>query len=387
MTLAAAVGQSRLLNGHEAAQRATHQALENLTGVPAGLGIVIFSQSYNAQEVLTGAAALLGNTPLLGFSTPAVFSSLGQASRAVVVAILASTEMQIRANWWPDFAEDSRTVIETLVDEFHLHEQTGGALLAFADGLRGDGALLSNLLPHGFQVAGALVGGDFYRGRSMQMGGSLCGDAGLAAAMLEGPFVIGIGSAHGWEPVGTIMEVTHSRGPWIRTIDNKPASEKYADVLGYESRDWLFPPLNQLVRLYPLGIEQKDSTELRICSPIRVEADGSLRMNMPVPDGAASYMMLGSAEACQRAAQRATNQALANLGGVRPVFALVLVDIAWKMLMDSDPGREFAVVQAVLGMDVPIAGGYVLGQVERQQNDEHVKAYNQNIQVVLFGEV
>ncbi len=387
MTLAAAVGKSHLLNARAAAEQAAHQALEQLTGAPAYLGIVILSQAYNAQEILVGVAAMLGNTPLLGFSTPALLSPDGLASRAVLVALLAGSNVQVRADWWPDFSEDGRSVIETLVEEFNLHEQTGGALLTFADGLQEGGTLFTELLPRGFQVAGGLVGSDFYRGYSIQIGGGLSGAGGLAAALLEGPFVLGVGSAHGWQPIGTLMDVTHSRGAWIRTIDNKPASEKYAEILGYESRDWLFPPLNQLVRLYPLGIEQQNEDELLIRSPIRMEADGSLRMNMPVKDGSSSYLMVGSAEACQRAAQRATTKALAGLGKARPVFGLVLVDIAWKMLMDADPGREFAVVQAVLGQDIPLAGGYVLGQVERSSSNQDVMVTNQNIQVVLFGEV
>ncbi len=387
MTLSAAVGQSRSLDGREAAQKAAHQALEQLTGVPVRLGMVIFSQSYEVEDVLSGVTAILGNTPLVGFCTSAELTASGQMTRSVVVALLAGTEVHARAHWWPGFSEDSRSAVQSLVDEFRLHEQTGGALLAFADGLHGDGTQLSSRLPRGFQVAGGLTGGDFYRGRSFQIGGSVGGRGGVAAALLEGRLLLGVGAAHGWEPIGTLLEVTHSRGAWVRTLDNKPASEKYAEILGYEARDWLFPPLNHLVRLYPLGIEQQGSRELLIRAPIRMEADGSLRMNMPVADGITSYLMVGSAEACQRAAQRATLQALGALGKARPVFALVLVDAAWKMLMDADPGREIAVVQAVLGGDVPVAGGYVLGQVDRPQSDGETLLRNQHIQVIAFGEV
>ncbi|HEB65197.1 MAG TPA: hypothetical protein ENJ02_06630 [Chloroflexi bacterium] len=387
MTLSAAVGQSRSLDGRQAAQQAAHQALEQLSGVPVSMGIVIFSQAHEVSDVLGGAIAMLGNTPLLGFSTVAELSRTGQGIHSVIVALLGGTDIHTRANWWPNFSRDSREAVKVLVSEFHLHEQTGGSLLFFADGLQGVADSLEELLPRGFQVAGGLVGGDFYMGRSAQIGGSLSGEGGLAAAFLEGRVTLGIGSAHGWEPVGAILEVTHSRGAWIRTLDDKPASEKYADLLGYEARDWLFPPLNRLVRLYPLGVEQHGSSDLLLRSPLRVEADGSLRMNIPVSDGLTSYLMVGSMEQCQRAAQRATLQALSALGKARPVFALVLVDVAWKMLMDADPGREIAVVQAVLGEDVPVAGGYVLGQVDRQRSGEDLEVRNQHIQVVLFGEV
>ncbi|RMF49900.1 MAG: hypothetical protein D6755_01875 [Anaerolineae bacterium] len=387
MTLSAAVGQYRSLDGHEAAEKAAHQALEQLAGVPLCLGVVIFSQAYEVEEVLSGVTAVLGNTPLLGFCTPAELSQTGQMTRSVVVALLGGTEVHARADWWENFAEDSGEVTRLMVDTLRLHEQTGGALLVFTDGLRGDSTTLNQQLPRGFQVAGAATGGDFYRGRSFQIGGGVGGNGGIAAALLEGRVLLGIGSAHGWEPIGTLLEVTHSRGMWVRTLDNKPASEKYAEVLGYEARDWLFPPLNRLVRLYPLGVERHGSEELDIRTPIRMEADGSLRMNISVTDGASSYLMVGSAEACQRAAQQATQQALEALGGARPVLALVLVDVAWQMLMDSDPGREIAVVDAVLGGKVPVAGGYVLGQIDRQSSDEAVRVRNQHIQVVIFGEV
>ncbi len=387
MTLSAAVGQSRVLDGRQAARQAAHQALEQLSGVPVSLGIVIFSQAYRAEDVLGGAIAMLGNTPLLGFSTVAELGRSGQSVHSIVVALLGGTDVHARANWWPDFSRNGRDVLQSLGTEFRLHEQTGGSLLFFADGLQGVADSLEKTLPRGFQVAGALVGGDFHMGRSSQIGGSLCGEGGLAAALLEGRVVLGMGSAHGWEPVGAVLEVTHSRGAWIRTLDDKPASEKYAELLGYEARDWLFPPLNQLVRLYPLGVEQHGSSDLLLRSPLRMEADGSLRMNIAVRDGLTSYLMVGSMEQCQRAAQRATRQALTALGKARPVFALVLVDVAWKMLMDADPGREIAVVQAVLGEEVPVAGGYVLGQIDRQRGGDALQVRNQHIQVVVFGEV
>ncbi len=387
MTLSAAVGQSRALDGRQAAQQAAHQALEQLSGVPVSLGIVIFSQAHEAAEVLGGAIAMLGNTPLLGFSTVAELSRAGQGMHSVIVALLGGTDVHTRANWWPGFSQDSRETVRILVNEFRLHEQTGGALLLFADGLQGVADSLDDAFPRGFQVAGGLVGGDFYVGRSSQIGGSLSGEGGLAAAFLEGRVTLGIGSAHGWEPVGAILEVTHSRGAWIRTLDDRPASEKYAELLGYEARDWLFPPLNRLARLYPLGVEHHGSSDLLLRSPLRVEADGSLRMNIPVENGLTSYLMVGSMEQCQRAAQRATVQALSALGQARPVFALVLADVAWKMLMDADPGREIAVVQAVLGEDVPVAGGYVLGQVDRQRPEDDLRVRNQHIQVVVFGEM
>ena len=74
-----------------------------------------------------------------------------------------------------------------------------------------------------------------------------------------------------------------------------------------------------------------------------------------------------------------------GLGGAKPVFALVLVDIAWQMLLKASPGAEISALQDILGTDVPLAGGYTLGQVVRQDNAPP-SFLNQHMLVALFGE-
>ena len=175
------------------------------------------------------------------------------------------------------------------------------------------------------------------------------------AAFLRGNLKIGVGSDHGWKPVGSKFRVTGSRGFWLRTLDERPASETYAALFGYPARDWAFPPLNYLARLYPLGFEQGD--EMVVRAPIRVEADGSFRMNATVPEGIDAYLLVGSRAACENAARQATQQALLQLGDSKPAFALVLVDVAWQMLLKAQPGAEIAAVQEILGENISLLAG------------------------------
>jgi hypothetical protein len=233
-------------------------------------------------------------------------------------------------------------------------------------------------------IVGGLSSGDLHTGITYQIAGTQAGTGGLAAAILRGNVRIGIGHAHGWDPVGSQFRVTRSRGFWLRTLDGRPASETYAQLFGYPARDWAFPPLSYLTRLYPLGVEQGD--QLIVRSPLRVEADGSFRMNAPVRDGADAYLLIGSRAACESAAQKAAQQALLRLDDAKPAFALVLVDIAWQMLLKSNPGAEIAAVQEILGADVPIAGGYTLGQVVPSENFSSPLFLNQHIVVIAFGQ-
>jgi hypothetical protein len=328
---------------------------------------------------------LLGNTPLFGFSTTAGLTDRGQLPRSVVVALLAGGALQARADFWPGYAQDS-SVVQKMVDEL-MPAQAQGLLLLALDGLCWDNAaLVQTLAERPAAVVGALTAGDLYRGRTYQIGGSQTGSGGLAAMLISGWAAVGVGQAHGWQAVGEAVEVTHARGPWVRTLNNRPASEVYASLLGYEAREWLFPPLNQAVRLYPLGIDDPAGGGVAIHSPIKMETDGSLRMNRAAPEGSLARLMVASPDSCQQAAELATLHAVQALGQARPLLGLVIADLAFQHLLEADLGREIRAVSAVLGESVPLIGGYTLGQVYRPAAGQPPEVGNQRILVTLIGE-
>ncbi|MGD0611468.1 MAG: FIST N-terminal domain-containing protein [Anaerolineales bacterium] len=382
MTLLAVVGQARALDGREAGLQAAHQALNSLGSTAPILGLVISSYQYEAQQVVNGISSLTGDMPLIGFSTPAGMSSAGLHPHSVVVALLAASDVKVDVQWLPGYTQGSREVAGHLADLLKRKPQL--PCLFFADGFNADAEQLCASLPPRTNLIGALSSGDLHTGNAYQIGGAQSGAGGLALARLEGAIKVGIGYGHGWLPVGSHFRVTRSRGFWVRTLDGRPASEVYAHLFGYPPREWAFPPLNLLTRIYPLGIEQFDKS-LLVRSPLRIEADGSFRMNAPVSDGSDAYLLAGSLSACRAAAKQAVRQALDGLGRSRPRLALVLSDLAWQMLFEAEPGGDIQAVQEALGPRVPIAGGYTLGQVV-PGGEGQPQFLNQHMLVVLFGE-
>ncbi|MCC6568349.1 MAG: FIST C-terminal domain-containing protein [Anaerolineales bacterium] len=382
MTLHFAVGQAHALNGREASLQATHQALNRLGPVTPTFGMVFASHQYQARDVVSGISGLLGDTPIIGMSSPVGITNEGAHPNSVVIALMAG-DVQAETHWIPGFAQSAREAGAKLMKTVIDHKDYR-ALLFFADGFNGDADQLCNAIPNvTFPLAGALSSGDMHTGHSYQMAGPQTGGGALTAAFLRGDFRVGIGAAHGWNPVGAQFRVTRSRGFWLRTLDGKPASETYARLFGYPARDWAFPPLSHLARLYPLGVEQGDQMTIR--SPIRVEADGSFRMNAPVRDGTDAYLLVGNRVSCENAAHAAAQQALKSLDGAKPVFAFVMVDLAWEMLLKSHPGAEVAALREIFGSDLPIAGGYSLGQIIPGKLPAP-QLLNQHIVVVAFGE-
>ncbi len=384
MAIYSAVGSAQALDGREAGMQAAHRALNGLRAGTPVVAFVIASHQYQAREALNGVSSLLGDTPLIGFSSPAGLTNEGLHPHSVVVALLGG-DIQADTLWLPMYAQSARESAARI--EKHASARVERqSILFFADGFNGDAEQFCEALPQDKQIVGALASGDLNTGTSYQLVGAQVGSGSLAAAFLRGDFKIGVGAAYGWDPVGAQFRITRSRGFWLRTLDGHPASEVYAGLFGQPARNWAFPPLSQLARLYPLGMQENGSEEMTIRAPIRVEADGSFRMNAPMRDGADAFLLVGSGASCIHAAKSAAQQALLQLGDATPRFALVLADVAWQMLLKAQPGVEIAAVQEILGVNVPIAGGYTLGQAVSKSLEGKPKFLNQNIVVIVFGE-
>src|SRR5688572_5591196 len=387
MTIVAAVGMAQALDAREAGLQAAHQALNRLGSVTPTLGIVIAPHRFDAQSVAGGVTSLLANVPLIGFSASAGLTKSGLQSHAVIVAFIGGDEIQAEAHWFPAYSQASAETATRILQLIGYEQRPAESLLVFADGLNGNAEEFCNVLPANMPLIGGLSTGDSQSQSGYQIAGAQSGNGGLAAAFLRGNITMGIGHGHGWHPVGSHFRVTRSRGFWVRTLDGHPASETYSQMFGQPAREWALPPLNYLTRIYPLGFEQQNSDRLLVRAPVRVEPDGSFRMNASLRDGSDGYLLIGSPADCDTAAKEAAQEAMRALGEAKPVFVMVLVDAAWQILMQARPGSEIKAIRDVVGDDVPIAGGYTLGQmVPAQGNEEHPKFLNEHIVVVAFAE-
>lgn len=386
MTLFAAVGQAETMDARHAGIQAVYQALNELGPGTPSLCLIISPHRYDPHLVTTGIASVLSGVPMLGFSVSSGFSSKGLHSHSILVALLAGDSLQAETHWFPSYSQSSAETASRISQLLGYEQRPADHVLVFADGLNSDTENFCSNLPDGLPVLGGLSSGNQLGQGGFQIAGMQSGSGGLAAAFLRGSYKLGLGHGHGWHPVGSQFRVTRSRGFWLRTLNGRPASETYAQLFGHPHREWANPPLNTLSRIYPLGFEQDASPELLVRAPIRVEADGSLRMNAALRDGTDAYLMLGSPSDCQEAARQAARQALLELGTAKPVFALVLVDIAWQLLLQAQPGLEIRAIQEVLGADVPIAGGYTTGQImPPASKDAAPRFLNQHIIVAVFG--
>jgi hypothetical protein len=142
MALKVSIGQAQALNGREAGLQATHHALNRLGSSTPALGFVIAAHQYQAREVVSGVSGLLGDTPMIGFSSSACLSSNGLHHNSVMVALLAG-DFQAETRWMPGYAQSGRETGAQLSKQA-AEQNDPRALFFFADGFNGDADQLCN---------------------------------------------------------------------------------------------------------------------------------------------------------------------------------------------------------------------------------------------------
>ncbi len=386
------------INGRDAAMQATQHALDQLGTAKPVLALVFVSQEFTISEVLAGLTSLLGETPLWGFSTIDPITGDGDQPRSVVVALITGSDLKAQVHWYPNYAQDSpataRQFIQALKQDIFLPQE----ILIVADGINGSLVPVCNALGElDVRVAGCMASGEPSMGKTYSIGKNQAGPGALAAAVLGGRFRVGVGLAHGWMDLGVYFRATRTRDVWVQSLDDRPAAEIYARYLGYSAREWAFPPLTDMARLYPLGVEmparhgktgpfiEADPGNLLIRSALRVEVDGSLRMSAPVPEGSVVHLMTGDPEACLDSAVQAVKTALSALGKAKPLLAVALIDASWQLLFESRQNQLSNVLKTALG-DTPLVGAYTFGQLMRPAPDQTPVLHNQNLEVLVFAE-
>ena len=387
MAINAAVGQAYSVEGREAVSKAIYDARLALNNEPIAFAMIVASDEFNFNDVAAAARSQLGNVPIIGFSSSGEITARGTHRRSVVAALVSGSTLHAEAQWLPGYAANSSGIIDELIISLGVQNQSDGLLMIVPDGLGGGYEELLGRLPSGgYSVVGCLAGGDLQLEHTYQLGGEGAGSDGLAAAFLSSEHLrVGVGVGHGWQPVGANFKVTHARDLWVRSLDGHPASDSYAALFGRQGRDWAFPPLNTLVRLYPLGIE-REGLPLQVRTPLRVEPDGSLRMGTELRDGLIGQLLVGSRDGCLDAARKAAGDALRALKGARPKLAMVFADISWEMLFQGFAGAEVEAINEVLDREVPIVGGFTFGQIAQPNGAPRPEFLNQHVEVVLLGE-
>jgi hypothetical protein len=233
------------------------------------------------------------------------------------------------------------------------------ALAGYADALT-DELTVATAGEYQFFGGGAGDNAQFER-TTVFSGTEVLTDAAVALEILtEKP--LGVGVSHGWEPASDAFRVTEADGLKLVSLNGLPAVEvfqEHATSTG-ETLDLSSPIPFFLQNI--LGIDTGSGYRLRV--PLAVNDDGSVHCAAEVPVGSIVRIMKSSDASAAKAAEQATDAALAAIGGSRPKAALFFDCVATRLRCGDHFSAEVAAVTNKVG-DAALVGCNTHGQIAR----------------------
>jgi hypothetical protein len=385
------------LNAREVAMKAAQEALDQIGNNQPAFGILLISREFNLIDASVGLTSLLGDIPIWGFNTLVPFTGTGEKQRSIVVALFGGSALRAFVHWMPDVGNSTEDIFARLWTSFQRQRTRFSAALASMDASIEDLAIFERVLGDvGGYCGGCLPAGDYARESTAQVAKNLFGNSSISLALLGGKFRMGVGFAHGWKKTGLSFHADGANGVWLQELDGQMPVDLYSRKFGCQPGQWLSPPQAELLRLYPLGIESPgDDLDVRVCSPLRFEASGKIRLTGRIPSHSLLHLLIGDRSTCLAAVQRAVQQAWQSFQSQvsqkqlvekpKPLLALVLIDLSWRYLFNTQSQQFFAAIQKAVG-DIPIIGAYTLGQIASPAGEKKPQLLNQGIAIYLLGE-
>ena len=377
-------GIAKGFDAKETAKMAAQQALIRLgTGRPA-LVICFVSHEFNTDQAINGLVGMLGNIPLWGFNTEIPLTLDGEQDRSILVLIISGKDLEAESHLiHKDIDEQNQK--EIFLKTFHIKGPS--AFILAGDGANGFPEWVLNETKWlKISIVGCLGSGEYYQGFTSQFAGNRCEQEGIAALALGGAFQIGVGLGHGWQDMGFVFPIGRFQDSYIIELDSVPPAQIYERIFGFPAKQWLVPPLSEILPLYPLGIELfPGSSDLFMRTPVGVGQNGSFKFNAPLADGQVAHIMVGDIGGCLEATRLAVQTAKNQLGKSHPLAVVILIDYAWHILFKDRITEVLKLIKYEAG-DLPIVGAYTMGHFYSPGQEAIMQVLNQNIMVMMLAE-
>ena len=393
MTTHIGIGFSQELNAEKAAREAAYQAKSNIKADHIDMALILSTVHYPPNKTMPVINQMLQTKNIIGSSTAGIILTDYIKTLGVAILALASDDIQFGTGSVNDISskdphQAGTALAHSTVKNFgKLNKQ---AFLFFIDGQFGKKTPflkgLQDILGNFFPIVGAGSSDDFNFEQSFQI---YQGDALVQSAvglLMGGRVTVGIGSRHGWRPLGKPRVIDEVNDNIIVSIDEKKASSIYVEYFGKDADHIRSSKLGQLAILYPLGIYVGGGKEYLLRNAIDILADGSIVCQGDVPNNAEVHIMIGNKESCKQAAVDAAQEAYKNLGGKHPKLIIILESMTRLKLLGRQAIQEIEKIKEMFGPSVPIFGMYADGEIYPFQTiDQFKKPHLQNESITILA--
>jgi hypothetical protein len=367
MTRAGGVGHSSAADPHEAGREALLAATGAAQPAAGDLVVLFASVRYDLTELHAAVAELAAPAAIVGASTAGAFADSVSVERGCVVAFLPGDGLSLGISHVAWDTGDPAASARLAADTARVRageERPHSTLLLFTDAIgrngrdfaRGTYDATSALVP----LVGAVAADDYEVRETWTFGEGVARPDGVVAVWIDSDKPIGVGSAHGFRPVGCAHVVTRTDGRLVLELDNRPALDVYLGELGGHlprsvAAEPHHIPSHPLGALTPSGLHQLHSVGL---------AGEALQSRMEIAEGTIVEVMATDARGLVDGARRAAAEAVAQLAApARLALAFGGVDRV-ALLGGSDDAQVAGLLDGAGG--APLAGFNAYGQFARR---------------------
>jgi hypothetical protein len=365
-------GLSTETDSRTAGERLAGDIRDAFGGEPADAVIVFASPSHDCGQLLRALRERLGARAILtGASSAGEFTQGERREGAVSALALRSSTFRFALGVGRGVQASPEQAAKDVVSGFR--GMAGSALpyraaMVMTDALAGYADEVVDALTlatgGGYSFFGGGAGDDGRFEQTYVFANTEVLSNAVVALEILSPFPIGVGVAHGWEPVGEGYRVTEAQGTRVVSLNGVPAADVFAEHAqstgqGFDRADPLPFFLHNI-----LGIQSPSGYRLRV--PLGVDADGSVLCAAAVPRGAVVHVMKTSVESAVGAAQQAAQSALQGLRGRAPAVGLVFDCVATRLRMGHAFQNELDACAELL-RPAAFVGCNTYGQIARAE--------------------
>ena len=393
------LGKNVIASAEEAVRQARNQKSAKTA---ADLAIVFATADYIPSALLSSLNKLLGSTPLIGATAPAIITNQGIFKHGIALMLLSFPDgvyfncSGVSMDERPNALQAGELMGERLLYGFKNVPRSLGLL--FLDRINENSPEfvfgLQEKLGKSFPCIGASVclpeAGPAYH--------TFCNETalanGCAGILWGGRLSFGLGIKHGWKPLGKPHTITQSYKNIIYRIDDKPAVELYAEYLGYEETR-IRKEFKKISLLYPLGIRMPGQKDYLLKNLYALDDTGAFLTQGAVTEGTVVSLMIHTHETALSATTEAVEEAQASLAiapakahrGQVNSFGLVFDSMLRVTTFGREAKRELAALKNSVPAQTPFIGMCTYTELAPLKSDTYrgqTYFQDQSISVVLI---
>lgn len=192
--------------------------------------------------------------------------------------------------------------------------------------------------------------------------------------LLYGPLKLSTAVKSGMTPLGRKHTITKTDGPFVLSIDDRPAAEFWEHYFGQHS---LF---------YPLAVFPEDDEQFYLSATPYTRDDGAAYFWAAMPEGATIQFADVTQDEIIAAAADVCDQAIASYPGERPSAGLVFSCAGRKAMLGTRVGEEIDLLRTRLHAPIPLIGFYSNGELCPLQGQRRTFCHGYTFVTVLIGE-